>query len=175
MFFCAFPVESALHISVYILSINTSYKAEMAKLSSVGAMNTCVLCSILKPSYLAVKKIYQSKINLLTVCLMLPFTTVLFQMLRPNSKHTEINRLERLMLIKIGNQFWIGPLEESYRWKVETCFFLISERHTLFCTVFIPQCGTISGFSKMLPLKKVKNCNLKLQYNIEINVLHQNA
>lgn len=112
MFFCA------LHISVYIiLSINTSCKVEMAKLSSAGAMHTWVLCSMLKPSYLAVKTIYQSKINPLPVCLMLPFTTVLFQMLRPNSKHTEINRLERLMLIKMGNQFWIGPLEESYHCK----------------------------------------------------------
>lgn len=61
---------------------------------------------------------------------------------------------------------------------------MISERYTLFHTVFIPWCGTISGFSKMLPLKEAKNCNFKVQYNIVVNVgnhsqqgngLHENA
>lgn len=46
---------------------------------------------------------------------------------------------------------------------------MISERYTLFCTVFI-WWGTISGFSKMLPLKEAKIVTFKVQYNIVVNV-----
>lgn len=47
MLFCVFPIESALY--------TYSGKVEMAKLSSAGEVNTCVLCSVLKALYFAVK------------------------------------------------------------------------------------------------------------------------
>lgn len=55
-FLCFSHRKCCMYFCVHILSINTSCKVEMAKLSSAGTVNTCVLCSVLKILCLAVKK-----------------------------------------------------------------------------------------------------------------------
>lgn len=60
------------------------------------------------------------------------FTTVLFQLWRPNLKHPDIDMLERLMLIEQANQFWTGPLEESYHVKEKLKFYSSFLKDTLY-------------------------------------------
>lgn len=139
--FSVFFPQKVLYVFLCTYSVN-KHKLQSWDGKAVFCRSSEHLCALLclenTLSCSQKKETYQSRINILPVCLMLPFTTALFQMLRPISKHTEINRQERLMLVKIGNQFWIWPLEESYhcKEKLNLLIFLIQSQvglHNLGC------------------------------------------